>query len=107
MLPAGGSYVFFQIIGAEVLFEVMPDRLIVQTVYGFGVPLSDRTPGAMFGVVPNSISPGSTYCSVGFWVVVVPSGTCEFPGPIMSPIVTFHEYAVLELTDLPTGLNCR
>ena len=66
MLPAGASYVFFQISAA---FACCLLGLIVHTVYGLGVPLNDRTPGAMFGVVPNSISPGSTYCIVGFCVV--------------------------------------
>ena len=81
---------------------------MVQTVYGLGVPLNDRTPGAMFGVVPSIRSPGSTYCIAGFCVAVAtPVTSVEFDGPIMSPIVTFHEYAVLALMTLPTGLNWR
>jgi hypothetical protein len=103
MLPDGASYVFFQ----SRLPMLLSAKLMVQTVYGVGVPLIDRTPGAMFGVVPNRISPGSTYYMVGLCVVAAPAGIVAFVGPIKSPMVMFHEYAVLVLTALPSGLHCR
>ena len=89
------SNVFFQMR----LPLLLSARLNVHTWYGLAVPLNDRTPGAIDGVVPNSISPGSTYCIVGF---------CVDRLPVKSAVmVTFHEYAVLALMTLPTGLNCR
>src|SRR5665647_766387 len=95
MLLEGAVKVFFQI----KLPLLLSARLNVHTWYGLTVPLKDRTPGAIDGVVPNSISPGRIYCIDGF---------CVNRLPVRSAVIlTFHEYAVLVLITLPTGLNCR
>jgi hypothetical protein len=95
MLLDGAVNVFFHMR----LPLLLSARLIVHTWYGLTVPLSDKTPGAIDGVVPNSISPGSTYCIVGF---------CVDRLPVKSAVmVTFHEYAVLQLMFFPIGLNCN